>query len=150
VRFQVLMAASMIVRVVFWDILPCKMIVDNHFTWEYIPEDNSEHHTHISFPSSVVRWGFYQTFIPVVVWEIAYHQLSNIFDLTWGFQKNSTGKVLTNLFSSSQEMQFYLTMVYFSKFINTASILGQSQHDSLDNVCALDWTKTPVTDYSMC
>jgi hypothetical protein len=29
-------------RVVFWDILPCKMIVDNHFTWQYIPEDNSE------------------------------------------------------------------------------------------------------------
>jgi hypothetical protein len=32
-------------RVIFWDILPCKMIVDNHFTWQYIPEDNSEHHT---------------------------------------------------------------------------------------------------------
>jgi hypothetical protein len=49
-------------RVVFWDILPCKMIVeslmmeavctsetsvDTHFTrqYEYIPEDNSEHHT---------------------------------------------------------------------------------------------------------
>jgi hypothetical protein len=49
-------------RVVFWDTLPCKMIVDrrfrmmeavrtsetsveNHFTRQYIPEDNSEHHT---------------------------------------------------------------------------------------------------------
>jgi hypothetical protein len=60
-------------RVVFWVILPCKMIVDwrfrgmyclhhqgslmmeavrtsetsvdNHFTWQYNPEDNSEHHT---------------------------------------------------------------------------------------------------------
>jgi hypothetical protein len=47
-------------RFVFWDILPCKMIafiirdeavrtsvtpVDNHFTRQYIPEDNSEHHT---------------------------------------------------------------------------------------------------------
>jgi hypothetical protein len=51
-------------RVVFWDILLCKIIlngsisflgrqsfytavylVDNHFTRQYIPEDNSEHHT---------------------------------------------------------------------------------------------------------
>jgi hypothetical protein len=31
VRFQVLTAASMMFRVVFWDILPCKMIVDRHF-----------------------------------------------------------------------------------------------------------------------
>jgi hypothetical protein len=52
-------------RVVFWDILPCKMVmmimmmeavrtsetsVDNHFTRQYIPEDNSEHHNrHINF-----------------------------------------------------------------------------------------------------
>jgi hypothetical protein len=76
VRFQVLTAASMMFRVVFWDVLPCKMIVDrrfrgayclhhqgwviisslmmeavhtsetsvdNNFTWQYIPEDNSEH-----------------------------------------------------------------------------------------------------------
>jgi hypothetical protein len=32
-------------RIVFWDVLPCKMIVDNHFRRQYIPEDNSEHHT---------------------------------------------------------------------------------------------------------
>jgi hypothetical protein len=41
-------------RIVFWDVLPCKMIVDrrtsetsvdNYFTRQYIPEDNSEHHT---------------------------------------------------------------------------------------------------------
>jgi hypothetical protein len=44
-------------RIVFWDVLLCKMIVDrrftgayclhhpNHFTRQYIPEDNSEHHT---------------------------------------------------------------------------------------------------------
>jgi hypothetical protein len=49
-------------RVVFWDILPCKMIVDrrflmmeavrtsetsvdNHFTRQYNPEDSSEHNT---------------------------------------------------------------------------------------------------------
>jgi hypothetical protein len=73
VRFQVLTAASMMFRVVFWDILPCKIIVDrrfrgayclhrhgwslimeavctsetsvdNHFTRQYIPEDNSEHY----------------------------------------------------------------------------------------------------------
>jgi hypothetical protein len=30
-RFQVLTAASMMFRVVFWDILPCKMIVDKSF-----------------------------------------------------------------------------------------------------------------------
>jgi hypothetical protein len=51
-------------RIVFWDVLPCEMIVDrrfrgayclhhvgsssvdNHFTRQYIPEDSSEHHTH--------------------------------------------------------------------------------------------------------
>jgi hypothetical protein len=43
VRFQVHTAASMMFRVVFGDILPCKIIVDNHFTRQYIPEDNSEH-----------------------------------------------------------------------------------------------------------
>jgi hypothetical protein len=60
VRFQVLTAASMMFRVVFWDVLPCKIIVDsslmmeavrtsetsvdNYFTRQYNPEDNSEHH----------------------------------------------------------------------------------------------------------
>jgi hypothetical protein len=38
VRFQVLTAASMMFTIVFWVILPCKMIVDN----QYNPEDNSE------------------------------------------------------------------------------------------------------------
>jgi hypothetical protein len=50
-------------RIVFWDVLPCKIIVDrrssmmmeavrtsetsvgNYFTRQYIPEDNSELHT---------------------------------------------------------------------------------------------------------
>jgi hypothetical protein len=41
-------------RVVFWDVLPRKMIVDRRFRGayclhhqgrQYIPEDNSEHHT---------------------------------------------------------------------------------------------------------
>jgi hypothetical protein len=32
-------------RIVFWDVLPCKIIVDNYFTRQYILEDNSEHHT---------------------------------------------------------------------------------------------------------
>jgi hypothetical protein len=38
-------------RVVFWDILSCKIIVDRRFRGAYclhhqdIPEDNSEHHT---------------------------------------------------------------------------------------------------------
>jgi hypothetical protein len=31
-------------RIVIWDVLPCKIIVDNYFTRQYIPEDNSEHH----------------------------------------------------------------------------------------------------------
>jgi hypothetical protein len=34
-RFQVLTAASMMFRVVFWDILPCKMIVDRRFRGAY-------------------------------------------------------------------------------------------------------------------
>jgi hypothetical protein len=42
VRFQVLTAASMKFRFVFCDVLPCKIIVDNYFTWQYMPEDKSE------------------------------------------------------------------------------------------------------------
>jgi hypothetical protein len=42
VRFQVLTAASMMFRAVFWVVLPCKMIVDQ-FTRQYNPEDSSEH-----------------------------------------------------------------------------------------------------------
>jgi hypothetical protein len=54
VRFQVLTAASMMFRIVFWDVLPRKKIVDqrcidNHFTRQYIPEDNSEHCTNDMF-----------------------------------------------------------------------------------------------------
>jgi hypothetical protein len=30
-RFQVLKAASMMFRIVFWDVLPCKIIVDRRF-----------------------------------------------------------------------------------------------------------------------
>jgi hypothetical protein len=65
----------MMFRVVFWDILPCKRLstdvsevrhdsslmmeavrtsetsVDNHFTWQYIPEDNSEQDMNIVFRS---------------------------------------------------------------------------------------------------
>jgi hypothetical protein len=32
-------------RIVFWDVLPSKIIVDNYFTRKYVPEDNSELHT---------------------------------------------------------------------------------------------------------
>jgi hypothetical protein len=35
VRFQVLTAASMMFRVVFWDILSCKMIADRRFRGAY-------------------------------------------------------------------------------------------------------------------
>jgi hypothetical protein len=34
-RFQVLTAASMMFRIVFWDILPCKIIVDRRFSGAY-------------------------------------------------------------------------------------------------------------------
>jgi hypothetical protein len=44
VRFKVLTAVSMEFRFVFWDVLPCKIIVDNYFTLQYIPEDKSELH----------------------------------------------------------------------------------------------------------
>jgi hypothetical protein len=37
VRFQVLTAASMMFRVVFWDVLPCKMIVDLRQTRRHFP-----------------------------------------------------------------------------------------------------------------
>jgi hypothetical protein len=46
------MAASMMFRIVFWDVLPPSLMmeavrtsetsVDNYFTWQYIPEENSE------------------------------------------------------------------------------------------------------------
>jgi hypothetical protein len=50
VRFQVLTAASMKFRIVFCDDSSLMMeaartsetSVDNYFTWQYIPEDNSE------------------------------------------------------------------------------------------------------------
>jgi hypothetical protein len=29
-------------RIFFWDEMPCKIIVDNYFTRQYIPEENSE------------------------------------------------------------------------------------------------------------
>jgi hypothetical protein len=35
VRFQVLTAASMMFRIVFWDVLPCKIIVDLRFRGAY-------------------------------------------------------------------------------------------------------------------
>jgi hypothetical protein len=35
VRFQVLTAASMMFRIVFWDVLPCKIIVDQRFRGAY-------------------------------------------------------------------------------------------------------------------
>jgi hypothetical protein len=51
VRFQVLTAASMMFRTVFWmssgmmmeTVRTSETSVDNYFTRQYIPEDNSEH-----------------------------------------------------------------------------------------------------------
>jgi hypothetical protein len=52
----------MMFRVIFWDILPCKMMVDrrftsetsvyNHFTRQYISEDNSEHQHSVTLQGS--------------------------------------------------------------------------------------------------
>jgi hypothetical protein len=55
VRFQVVTAASMMFRAVFWVVLHYSSLmmeavrtsetsVDNHFTRQYNPEDSSEHH----------------------------------------------------------------------------------------------------------
>jgi hypothetical protein len=41
-RFQFLTTATIKFRIVFRDVLPCKIIVDNYFTRQYIPEYNSE------------------------------------------------------------------------------------------------------------
>jgi hypothetical protein len=64
VRFQVLTAASMMFRAVFWVVMPCKMThsslmmeagrtsetsVANHFTRQYNPEDSSEHQANSNF-----------------------------------------------------------------------------------------------------
>jgi hypothetical protein len=49
VRFQVLTAASMKFRIVFWDVVPCKIIFDDYFTRQYIPEDNSEEYAVLKF-----------------------------------------------------------------------------------------------------
>jgi hypothetical protein len=69
VRFQVLTAANMMFRIVFCDVLipdqgsslmmeavrTSETSVDNNFTRQYIPEDNSEHHN--SRPSGYIRGG---------------------------------------------------------------------------------------------
>jgi hypothetical protein len=39
----------MMFRTVFWDVLPCKMIVDHTFPRQYIPEDNSEQNNKVIF-----------------------------------------------------------------------------------------------------
>jgi hypothetical protein len=44
-RFQVLTAASMMFRVVFWVMLPCKMIVNRRFRSAYcLPDDGGSTH----------------------------------------------------------------------------------------------------------
>jgi hypothetical protein len=39
IGFQVLTAASIMFRIVFWDVLPCKIIVDRRFRGTYCPDD---------------------------------------------------------------------------------------------------------------
>jgi hypothetical protein len=65
VRFQVLTAESMKFRVVFWDVLPYKIIVHRHFRgtcclhlWWWIAEDNSELHTlrRENLKSHIPKW----------------------------------------------------------------------------------------------
>jgi hypothetical protein len=62
VRFQVLTAASMMFRAVFWVILPCRMFVDKHSTRQYNSEDSSEHHptpsSHYSISHSIFSINF--------------------------------------------------------------------------------------------
>jgi hypothetical protein len=43
--FKLRTSRAEVFRIAFWDVLPCKISVDNYFTRQYIPEDNSEHHT---------------------------------------------------------------------------------------------------------
>jgi hypothetical protein len=40
-RFQDLTAASMMFRIVFWDVLPCKMIVERRFRGAYCLHQDS-------------------------------------------------------------------------------------------------------------
>jgi hypothetical protein len=40
-------------RIVFWDVLPYKIIVNSYFTRQYIPEDSSEHHSFNCFDSLI-------------------------------------------------------------------------------------------------
>jgi hypothetical protein len=57
VRFQVLTAASMKLRIVFWDVLPCKIIVDDrYFTRQYIPEYNSEFRHFVPIEATALKY----------------------------------------------------------------------------------------------
>jgi hypothetical protein len=54
VRFQVLTAASMTFRIVFWDVLPCKMIVDRRFRGTYWRQAPAGDRTPIALSSQPV------------------------------------------------------------------------------------------------
>jgi hypothetical protein len=75
-------------RIVFWDVLPFKM-VDNHFTRQYIPEDNFEHHTRrrenlkshkviIYFKSDTKLWFLVNTGMLVLITVFALNGLFSI------------------------------------------------------------------------
>jgi hypothetical protein len=53
VRFQVLTAASMMFRIVFWDVLPCKMIVDRRFRGAYCLNHQGANFVRQSFYTAV-------------------------------------------------------------------------------------------------
>jgi hypothetical protein len=56
VRFQVHTAANMMFRVVFWDILPGKMIVDRRFRGAYC-----YHHQFVTYSGSLFTMELYCT-----------------------------------------------------------------------------------------
>jgi hypothetical protein len=58
-RFQIFTAASMMFRVVFWDLLPCKIIVDRRFRGAYLL-----HHGGSTYLWNVGRQLFYTTVHP--------------------------------------------------------------------------------------
>jgi hypothetical protein len=68
VIFQVIAAASMMFRVVFWDILPCKMIVDRRFRGAYCL-----HHlkSNLSF---YVKWSLKLSKIFVKLFKIKFNE----------------------------------------------------------------------------
>jgi hypothetical protein len=98
VRFQVLTAASREFRFVFWDVLPCKIIVDRrYFTRQYIPEDKSELQGHISYGTfhlhdrSLCSYGFINLHDRAVIVHKSVLNLHNRIHISYGVPTRMTG-----------------------------------------------------------